>query len=137
MLSFLFCQSHALLHRVRVFLKTSGSDIGSTVELQTNVRFNLPVGSVTQQSLTSGLPETNEFPGFGELLFDRDFNVDPTSIRFNVVEDDGAPANDDGVCRFLAQPPSWPVGTARFDCLRESNNGLNLEWHIIMLVDSS
>lgn len=135
LLSALFASVSGLNHRVQVFLKKSSGDIGTTVEMRTRVQFFGPNPSIMTTS-KNGLAESTNFPGNGEIIFDEVFVKDPISILVTVTESDGSSTADDGVCKFLAQPSSWPIGIARFQCLRESTNGLDLEWWIIVQVNS-
>lgn len=109
--------------------------MGSTVEMRTNVRFFGTPVSETQTM--NGIDESTGFPGLGVRIFEYVIEEDPVSVMVSVTEDDGAGTNDDdGVCRVLIQPESFEEGAGRYECYRDSNNGLAVEWTIIVLITS-
>lgn len=121
----------ALHHHVQVWMKRSGEDGGNNVEVTATVTYRYS-GNHVKASATKKLPETTDFGGNGSLLLRKSFFGDPLDIVLRVYEEDQS-SGYDGVC-YLVIKPAYVEGTTEYRCIRQGDDGLNLDWIVRMRI---
>ena len=125
-------------HRVRVYARKTGSDIGPAAEFKTKVSayYTNPVsaGFISQDNSVN---DNSQFPDPGQKIYDHTFHPGTKvldSLRFLVDEMDGSSATK--LCELRVTPQSFPTGTSSYQCYYESDNGAVVDWHFNIIVNT-
>lgn len=127
--------AHAADYDIKVLMRRSSDDPGSYVELKTRVRIWFSDEYVILNDDSSVL-KNKYFSPPKELYSVSYTNRIINKIEFRVYEEDGGSNGHDGVCFLVINPPSFPDGLSRYECIQEKE-GLGAQWQTIIEIDTT